>query len=288
MSLKQWLIASFVMLWMQPLLAAPERIVAADGSLTEIVYRLQGQDKLVGVDTTSNYPEQASSLPQIGYKRAISVEGVLSLSPDIMIATEDSGPPKSINQLVQTGLNIQTFSSAPDLAAVESKITGIAELLGKQEQGQALWQQVKQQIDAAQAKTANIKQPLKVLFVLSMSDKSPIVGGLNTHADAVIKMAGGENAISGIEGYKSITAEAVALANPDVILMMSRPEHSIAADKLFKQPGFMLTKAAQQQRLISMEGMYLLGFGPRIGEAVAELSQRFYPQLDSPLDRNKK
>ena len=117
------------------------------------------------------------------------------------------------------------------------------------------------------------------MFVLSMSEKSPIVAGHNTHAESIIQMAGGINAIEGIKGYKPISPEAVAVANPDVILMMARREHSTPANELFSKPGFMLTNAAKEERLISMDGMYLLGFGPRIGDAIEELSQRLYPQL---------
>lgn len=279
MKLKKLLISTCAVLWMQPLAASPERIVTADGSLTEIIYALQAEDTLVGVDTTSNYPENATQLPQIGYKRSISVEGVLSLNPDLLLTTEESGPPKSINQLKQTGLKVKQFSAEPTVEAVQAKITGIAELLGKADKGEILWNDVQSKIEAAKAKTKQVKQPVRVLFVLGMNEKSPIVAGHNTHAESMIKLAGGINAIEGLEGYKPITPEAVAVANPDIILMMARKEHSIPADKLFSQPGFMLTKAAETQGLISMEGMYLLGFGPRIGDAIHELTEKFYPQL---------
>lgn len=279
MKLKKLLISTCAVLWMQSLAASPERIVTADGSLTEIIYALQAEEKLVGVDTTSNYPERATQLPQIGYKRAISVEGVLSLNPDLLLTTEESGPPKSINQLKQTGLKIKQFSAKPTVEAVRTKITGLAELLGKADKGEILWHDIQARIESAKAKTKQVKQPVRVLFVLGMNEKSPIVAGHNTHAESMIKLAGGINAIEGFQGYKPITPEAVAIANPDIILMMARKEHSIAADKLFSQPGFMLTKAAITQRLISMEGMYLLGFGPRIGDAIHELSNHFYPQL---------
>ncbi|MCV6612851.1 MAG: ABC transporter substrate-binding protein [Amphritea sp.] len=267
------------MFWLQVAIAAPDRIVTADGSLTEIVYALGDEARLAGVDTTSNFPVEAKQLPQIGYKRAISVEGVLSLTPDLLLTTEESGPPKSLNQLEQTGLTIQQFSAAPTIDAVQAKITGIAALLDKTEAGEKLWQQVKTKVDAARARTSDINDRVRVMFVLGMNEKSPIVAGNNTHAKSMIELSGGVNAVTGLEGYKPITPEAIAVANPDIILMMARREHSIAPNTLFSQPGFMLTEAAKEQRLISMDGMYMLGFGPRVGDAIEELSQRFYPLL---------
>lgn len=269
------------LMWGQTTWATPERVVTGDGSLTEIVYALEASSKLAGVDTTSTYPEAAAELPQIGYKRAISVEGVLSLSPDVLIITEDSGPPKSLNQLQQAGLEIKTFSAAPTVDTVREKILGVAQLLEKQAEGEVLWQQVSAKIEAARLRVKNIDKPLRVMFVLSMSEKSPMVAGQSTSAEQMIEMAGGVNAVTGIEGFKPITPEAVAAANPDVILMMSRREHSVSADQLFSQPGFKLTNAAKQQRLVTMDGMYLLGFGPRIGDALEELSQHLYPQLET-------
>jgi len=255
----------------------PERMVIGDGSLTEIIYALDSEDKLAGVDTTSIYPREASALPSIGYKRNISVEGVLSLNPDVLLVTEDSGPTKNLNQLEQAGLKIQTFSSEPSMDAVKQKILGIAEILDKSEAGDLLWQQVKTKVDNATARAKKVKHPLKVLFVLNSGEKSPVIGGKNTHADSIIRMAGGINVIEDVEGYKPITNESVAIANPDVILMM---EHSsLSKELLFKKPGFNLTNAAQKQRLITMDGLYILGFGPRIGDAIEELSQQLYPDL---------
>lgn len=273
------IIPALSLFWLQTAVAAPARIVTADGSLTEIIYALGDEARLAGVDTTSNYPIAAKQLPQIGYKRAISVEGVLSLTPDLLLTTEESGPPKSLRQLQQTGLTIQQFSAAPTIAAVRAKITGIAALLDKPQAGEQLWQQVKTKVEAAKARTTDINDRVRVMFVLGMNEKSPIVAGNNTHAKSMIELAGGVNAVADLEGYKPITPEAIAVANPDIILMMARREHSIAPDALFSQPGFMLTEAAKEQRLISMDGMYMLGFGPRIGDAIEELSQHFYPQL---------
>ncbi|TXR52192.1 hemin ABC transporter substrate-binding protein [Reinekea thalattae] len=260
-----------------PLFAeAPKRIVSADGSLTEIIFALGEQHRLVGVDTTSTYPQQASELPQIGYKRNLSAEGMLSLLPDVIVATQDSGPERVINQLQAAGVNIQTYSEQPSLDAVKEKILGIAELLEKPKQGQALWQQVEQQVAEAEKISSNIEKPVRVMFVLSLGDRSPLVAGRNSSPDTMIQLAGANNAVTEFEGYKPMPVEAIIKAQPDVILMMDRAGHSTNATELFALPGFSATPAAEQQRLILIDGLKLLGFGPRIGEAISELTQQLY------------
>ncbi|SIS72823.1 heme/hemin ABC transporter substrate-binding protein [Neptunomonas antarctica] len=256
--------------------ASPQRIVSADGALTEIVYALGEEQRLVGVDTTSSYPALATKLPQIGYKRAISAEGVLSLSPDVIIATDDSGPDKVVEQLKAAGVDFRVYSEAPSLDAVEEKIRHIAAMLGKQAEGEQLWAEVKRKVDDAKTQAAKAEQPLRVMFVLSAGERSPLVAGGNTGADTMIRLAGGLNAVEGFDGYKPIPAEALVTARPDVILMMKRAGHTVSADQLFSQPGFSMTPAAENKRLITMNGLKLLGFGPRIGDAISELTTALY------------
>lgn len=259
--------------------AAPERIVSADGSLTEIVYALGEEHRLVGVDTTSTYPAAAKQLPQIGYKRAISTEGTLSLSPDVIIATEDAGPDNIVAQLKAAGTDFRIYSAAPSLDAVKEKIAKVAMLLDKPEAGAKLWANVEQQVHRAKQQAAQVESPLRVLFVLSVGNRSPLVGGQNSGADTMIRLAGGVNAAEGFEGYKPMPAEALVAARPDVILMMARPGHTPTAEELFAAPGFAMTPAAERQSLITMDGLKLLGFGPRIGDAIRELNTGLYGDL---------
>lgn len=267
-----------------PAQAAPERIVSADGALTEIVHALGEADRLVGVDTTSMYPPEMTDLPQIGYKRALSVEGILSLNPDMVLLTDDAGPEKVIMQLQRSGVRMQTLPEDPTLEAVRTKVLGVARILDKSDQGEALWQQISQDVAAAQALGEQVESPVRVLFVLSLSDRSPLVAGRNTHADTMIKLAGGINVIDSFDGYKPISPEAVAMTEADVVLMMDQRNHATSAEHLFQQPGFAHLPAAEQQRLIKQDGLLMLGFGPRIGEAVRQLHAAFYPPQRQEAD----
>lgn len=263
----------------KPLSETPKKVVSADGSLTEIVYALGKKDLLVGVDTTSGYPAVARKLPQIGYKRNISAEGVLSLEPQVLIATDDSGPDKTLTQLAEAGIEIKRYSAEPKLEVVKEKILGVAKLLDVEAEGQALWQDVVEQVKVAQAPLDQVKEPVKVMFVLSASSGSPLVSGDTTMADAIIKLSGGVNAAQGFSGYKPMSVEAIISAAPEVILMMSRGGNHSATSDILDQPGFKLTPAAVEKRLVVMDGMLMLGFGPRIGEAITQLVNAFYPSL---------
>lgn len=256
---------------------ATERIISADNALTEIVYALGEGKRLVGVDTTSHYPAAAKALPQIGYKRALAAEGMLSLSPTWLIASQDSGPPIVLEQVKQAGVEVMITSAEPTLAAVKDKIDRVASKLNVEARGQVLWQQVQAEVDQVKARTAGIEKPLKVLFILSTAGHNFTVGGAGTSADTMLKLAGAENVGAGVQGYKPMTPEAIIAAQPEMIVVMQGGRTEIDRDELFADPALALTPAAKEQRFLAIGGAYMLGFGPRIGQALNDLNTAFYP-----------
>ena len=115
--------------------------------------------------------------------------------------------------------------------------------------------------------------------MLSLSNGRVMAGGANTEAGAVIEMAGGINAAPTIIGYKPLSDEAVIAAQPDLILSMTAgPGHEITADKMFAIPSMQSTPAAANKALVSMDGLLLLGGGPRTpGWPARMLASKIYP-----------
>lgn len=108
------------------------------------------------------------------------------------------------------------------------------------------------------------------------------VAGSGTSAEAMIELAGAENALTGIDGFKPLTAEAVVEAAPDVILMLTRGLDSVGGvDGMLEQPGIELTPAGENCRIVAMDDLLLLGFGPRLGTAVRALTEKLHPQLEA-------
>ncbi|MBR9843102.1 MAG: ABC transporter substrate-binding protein [Rhodobacteraceae bacterium] len=262
-----------------PALADPHpdasRIVSIGGAVTEIVVALGEQDRLVARDTTSNHPASIRELPDVGYVRRLSPEGILSVDPDLLIAEEGAGPPEAVALLNEAAVPMETIPSGYSRDAVGAKIRAVAEVLGVPDRGEALASEVLADIDAATAGVAQWDQPPRILFVLSLQGGRVMAAGSNTSAQGIIDMVGAQNALTGIEGYKLVTDEAVALSNADVILMMDRGAGPGAqADELFSHPAIMTTPAAQSRRLVRIDGMKLLGFSVRTGEAVRELAAK--------------
>lgn len=252
--------------------AQPRRIVAAGGVITEIAYALERQDWLVGVDTTSQFPPEAlKNKPNIGYVRALSAEGLLSLKPDRVIAIEGAGPPDVIKLVDQAKVAVRFIPEDYSEAGVIRRILAVGEELDATPAAETLAHRVKLGFEKLAAARLAAGQPARVLFVLSLQNSRVMVGGRNTSADAIIRLAGGESAASTVDGFKPLSDEGIIAAAPDVVILMKRGEHALSASELFAHPAFRLVPAARTQALIAMDGLYLLGFGPRTPNAAAEL-----------------
>lgn len=265
------------------LLAAPvlaqeaQRVISLGGSVTEIAVALGAQDRLIARDTTSNYPPAIEDLPDVGYIRALSPENVLALSPDLIIAEGDAGPPEAVEVLKSTGIPFALMPEANGPDAIPAKIAAVAEALGKVDEGKALSATVSAGLEEAKARAAAVAAPKRVLFILSLQGGRVMAGGEGTEAEGIIRLAGGVNAGTGFQGYKPMTDEAVIAAAPDALLMMDREgDLAIADAEALAHPALAETPAGKAGRVIRMDGMLMLGFGPRTPEAADALYQALY------------
>ncbi|SNY91275.1 iron complex transport system substrate-binding protein [Cohaesibacter sp. ES.047] len=259
---------------------APQRIVSLGGSVTEILYQLGIQDRIAAVDVTSVYPPQAlKDKPNVGYIRALNAEGVLAADPDLILAEHDAGPPEVVDLLKSASVPFVQINAARDASGVYQKIRTIGEAVDRQAEAEALIADVSKAFDATKKAVAKLPQDrrLNVLFILSVQDGRLMVAGENNQADAVIAMAGGTNLMDGFEGFKMVDDEALLANPPDAIVMMTRSNHVAGDDVLSAHPALKASPAIKNKRIIRMDGMYLLGFGPRTAFAVADLARTLYP-----------
>jgi len=254
------------------------RVTIAGGSLTEIVYLLEQENKLVAVDITSNFPEEAKQLPSIGYVRALSAEGVLSLSPSLILGEDDTGPPTVMEQLSRVGIQIEIIPEENSTDGIIKKVKCVAEILGVDKNTKDKTLAILN-ADAKELKLLtemNKKESPKVMFILSMESGSPTVGGRDTSADGLIKMTGAVNVMDSFEGWKPVSTEAIIQAKPDFILISERGLNSFGSiEKLGQHPSLVFTPAAKNNNIIAMDGMAMLGFGPRTISSAKDIAQKY-------------
>jgi iron complex transport system substrate-binding protein len=252
------------------------KIVAIGGSITEIVYALGEQDRLVARDSTSRYPEAALKLPDVGYMRQLSPEGVLSVNPSGILALQGSGPKEAVDVLKKASIPFIEVPEHFDNNGILEKIRVVGKALGADAKATALVADVDAKLKAAETQGASVKDRKRVLFVLSMQGGKILASGSDTAADGIIKLAGGVNAVQGYSGYKQLSDEAIVTAKPDIILMMSHAGPATSDDELLANPSIASSPAGAARKVIRMDGGYLLGFGPRTAGAIHDLAVSLY------------
>ncbi|EJF98718.1 hypothetical protein MEI_00288 [Bartonella vinsonii subsp. arupensis Pm136co] len=267
----------------QPVYAEPTthfsenaRIVSIGGSLTEIVYALGAQDQLVARDSTSVYPQEALKLPVLGYMRALSPEGVLSLAPEGILLVEGSGPPSTIEILKKTSIPIVIVPENYSRENVIEKIRLVGKALHREAEAAALIKKISCDFVDNDALLAKVTKQKRVLFIFSVQNGRVMASGTGTAADGMIKLSGGINAISDYKGYKLLNGEALLKSNPDVILLVKHGGKSTNLEKILAIPAIQATNAAKNHAIKQMDIMYLLGFGPRTADASRELIHMLY------------
>lgn len=253
-------------------------IVSVGGPITEILFALGAQDRIVARDTTSTYPAMVNDLPDVGYMRRLSPEGVLSVAPDLIIARHTSGPVETMDLLREASVPIVLVHDGFSAEAVTDAIRTVGHAIGEGAQAEALASDVKAELAAIAAKVAKVDTKKRVMFVLSNDGGRLNVSGRDTGANGLIELAGGINVMAeDYAGYKLVNDEAVIKAQPDLVLMMTgRTDHEGRAEEILALPAVAPTPAAANGGFYSIDGA-ALGFGPRTASFVSELHQVLYP-----------
>ncbi len=257
-------------------IADETRRVVIGGALTETLYALNQDDGIVAVDITSTYPEDVTDLPKVGYPRAISAEGVLGVKPTEIIAIDDIGPQAAVKQIEATGVKVITVSKPEDMRGVYTMISTLGALTGTEKKATDLANAIWEAEEDLSQRIAQTQKP-KALLVLVHGKGPPMVAGRGTAGDGILALSGAENVAAGFEGYKPLTPEAVVELAPEVIVTSTEglDQHG-GSSGLLSAPGFSETPAGKAGRVVALDPLLLLGFGPRTVEAANILFEAYH------------
>jgi iron complex transport system substrate-binding protein len=256
-------------------------VATLGGVFTETVYALGAEDHIGAVDASSFYPPEAlEEKPDFGYYRFLSAEPVLAQAPSLIIGNEETGPPEVVQQLRDAGVPILLLPDNNDVQAARDLITMLGRIFGREVEATALVEQLDADVAAAEALVASATSHPRVLFVLQPPDAPMLVSGEISAAGSMISLAGGEHVFPGFPGYIPMTPEGIVNAAPDVILTTDASLERLGGREVFMElPGIAQTPAAENDRVYAMEDLYLMGFGPRTGQAIADLAMLLHPEL---------
>ncbi len=255
------------------------RLITLNSSITETVFALGLGSNIVATDVTSVSPKAASELPRVSKNRSVSVEGILAYKPQKVLANSGEVSPTIIKQLKHAGVEFIEIVPNYSVKGALNYIQSIANGIGETEKGKVLVKQtemsLEQTLTFVKQHAAEGSVP-SVLFIYARGTGTMSVAGKGSSLDAMIKLAGGKNAIQEFSDFKPYTTEALVKANPDIILMFDFGANSLGGiDRILKMPGMQNTNAGKHKRLLLMNSSLLVNFSNRLPEAIAELHKGF-------------
>jgi iron complex transport system substrate-binding protein len=255
---------------------AKARWVVVDSHVVEIVAALGRRDVLVAVGGGTDHVEGLAGVPRLPGYRQTSAEPLLALGANRLLTTPERMAPQTLDQLRAAGMTIDLMDPESSPAGVTRRIRQVAKALGDEPAGEQLVARFESELAQARALVKPGSRQTRALFVLAGGGRPMVVGGIDTNPGQLIVLAGGVHAAPGLQGFKSLSPEAMIEAAPEIIItnrdgLVPRD----GAPLVLQAPGAMLTPAGRAGRVISLPGEYLQGMGLLTPRAIRELREAF-------------
>ncbi|WP_019625869.1 hemin ABC transporter substrate-binding protein [Thioalkalivibrio sp. ALJT] len=232
-----------------------QRLVSIGGGVTETIFALGEGGRLVGVDTTSTYPETARALPTVGYQHTLPLEGIAALRPSALLHDGSAGPERTLRRLERMGIDEIVLPGEPGFEGFRARTLSLGDLFGRRDEAQKIIDSVATELEAVRRKTPS--EAPRAVFLMSHGEGATVAAGRATKADALLQLAGGRNVFSEFEGYRPVSVEALMQKHPDAVLTTG----AAATDA-----------ALRGVPTLQGDTLFWLGFGPRLGQAVSEVA----------------
>ncbi|MBS1735932.1 MAG: ABC transporter substrate-binding protein [Bacteroidetes bacterium] len=257
------------------------RIVCVSKQLNEMIFALGKGKDIVAVDLSSTFPDSVKLLPTVGYHRMLSAEGIISMNPTLVLHDYNIGPANVLPQLEKAGLNIKGYKGGSTIDSAELLLKSLGEYFKVPQKADSIVNKLNEDMALipSKLKTFNIKDTPTVMVIQfgRATNAYFVMTGRGGIADKMIKYAGGKVATYDGKGARQLSAEALAIANPDIIIATDFGFDRMGSAEKFKElPGVALTNAAKNNRIYRYEEHDLVYFGPRTGQNIFKLMQLFY------------
>lgn len=249
-------------------------IITAGGTITEIVYTLGFGDSIIATDRTSTYPGEMQSLPSIGYRNQIKAEGILSFNPEMILAEEGYLSGDVVDQLKLMDLRVHFFKKPENPEETKKLVTELAMLFGVPEKGKRINEGIEKDLKILEDYLDQQQGRPSAAFVMARGPKTLFVAGEETFAEGIFDLAGIDMAAQGFSDFVPLTPESLVTMSPEYLVLFDSGLESLGGfEGLEKIQGMKETKAFQNGQVLSFDGHYLSGFGPRVGQVALELAQ---------------
>ena len=247
-----------------------ERLISGAPSITEMVYALGAEDKLVARTDYCDYPKEVSEIESIGNLINPDIEKIISLEPDLVITSTHFDGENAI-KLEEAGIPTMSLFEEFDVEGVYTILETLGTTLNKQEEAQAIIGEMKATIAEVQSKVANLEKPT-VYYVVGYGEFGDYSAPENSYVGGLINLAGGKNIVPPSDSW-SYTLEALLEADPEIIIVRQGDKEGFMAT-----PGYSELTAVKEDKVYEIDNNLLDRQSNRNAEGVLALAQIMHPE----------
>jgi len=254
----------------------PTRVIALAPSITEIIYDLGQEKRLVGVTQYSTYPSEAELLPRVGSYVRLDIEKIVALKPDLCLATKDGNPKHIVDKIVSLGIPVYVINPQ-NLQQIMDTITRLGSLLHAEQTAAALVSDMEKRIGQVQARVKNMPDRPRVFFQI---DAEPLFSaGTDTFIHELIELAGGINTTAGEVSYPRYSWEDIIVLQPEIVLISSMagglaPEYLLNSWKKWN-----LLSAVKNDQIFVVDAELFDRPTPRLVDGLEVIAAIIHPEL---------
>jgi len=255
----------------------PDKIISLAPGNTEILFALDLDEELVGVDNFSNYPEEVESIEKIGDAFNLNMEKIVELEPDLILTLK--GNEEAVKEFEDFGIAVYTLD-ANNIENVLEDISEIGQLMDRVERAEELISEMQEKIDEIKTLVADVSEEDKPKVFYMIWNEPIMSAGKGTFINDLIELANGINIVAadGLEGWLEYSLEKLIEHNPDVIIApksLAPTSETITADERFSS-----IKAVLENRVVIVDDDLVSRIGPRIVEGFKQIAQALYPDIE--------
>lgn len=257
------------------------RVVGVSKQINEFLYEIGAESVLVARDLTSIYPPAIRRLPSVGYHRALSAEGIISMRPTMLLTDGNLGPDAVVEQVKKVGVPVVIMSPGTTMDSAQALMAQLGERFGRKRAADSVIAAWKGDLAGALADSSRWTgqaRPRVLVMHFGQLNNSYLALKRGSAADRIIGWAGGVNAVDSAGGMMRLTPELIARAAPDVIIATDVGFDRVGtAEKFAQLPGVALTPAARSGRVYRVDETEVMYFSPRTPASIRKLSGWLHP-----------
>ena len=253
----------------------PEKVISLIPAATETIYDLDSQDKLIAIDSYSNYPDDTKNKTKLDTNTGLNIESIVKLNPDVVFMSKMGQTIEQYNNLTNSGIKV-VMVDASSIEETYSVINLIGKVLGKEKESTKIVSEMKTDFSNLKDSVKN-KEPKTMYYEISPLEFGLWTSGNKTFEDEIMQILNIQNVFSDVNGWSQVSEEQVLIKNPQYIVTTTKDyAETKAADEIMSRKNWSDIEAVKLKQVYNIDPDIMARPTKRLVEGAEQLKKLIY------------